>query len=167
MFQLVTEANIRAAAEIHAESWRESHKSFCSPAFIEAHTTETQIDYIRKELSRGKVFYLLYFDSPKGIVSLLENRIENLYVHPSQQRKGYGTQLLHYIEGLCCDNPTLWVLSNNHAAISFYRREGYEFTGNRRELRSDLAELEMKHVIFSGSVSPDGEKHRIKEENPA
>lgn len=167
MFQLVTEANIRAAAEIHAESWRESHKSFCSPAFIEAHTTETQIDYIRKELSQGKVFYLLYFDSPKGIVSLQENLIENLYVHPSQQRKGYGTQLLHYIEGLCSDNPTLWVLSNNHAAISFYRREGYEFTGNRRELRSDLAELEMKHVIFSGSVSPDGEKHRIKEENPA
>ena len=167
MFQLVTEANIHAAAEIHAESWRESHRSFCSPAFIEAHTTETQIDYIRKELSQGKVFYLLYSDSPKGIVSLLENRIENLYVHPSQQRKGYGTQLLHYIEGLCCDNPTLWVLSNNHAAISFYRREGYEFPGNRRELRSDLAELEMKHVIFSGSVSPDGEKHRIKEENPA
>lgn len=167
MFQLVTEANIPAAAEIHAESWRESHRSFCSPAFIEAHTIETQIDYIRKELSQGKVFYLLYSDSPKGIVSLLENRIENLYVHPSQQRKGYGTQLLHYIEGLYCDNPTLWVLNNNHTAISFYRREGYEFTGNRRELRSDLAELEMKHVIFSGSVSPDGEKHSIKEENPA
>lgn len=167
MFQLVTEANIHAAAEIHAESWRESHKSFCSPTFIETHTIETQIDYIRKELSRGKVFYLLYFDSPKGIVSLQENLIENLYVHPSEQRKGYGTQLLHYIEGLCSDNPTLWVLSNNHAAISLYRREGYEFTGNCRELRSDLAELEMKHVIFSGSVSPDGEKHRIKEENPA
>lgn len=149
MFQLITEANIRAAAGIHAESWRKSHKSFCSPAFIEAHTTETQIEYIRNELSQGKVFYLLYLDSPKGIVSLKGNLIENLYVHPSEQRKGYGTQLLRYVEGLCSENPTLWVLSNNQAAIFLYRREGYEFTGERRELRSDLAELEMRHVIFT------------------
>lgn len=149
MFQLVTEANIRVAAEIHAESWRESHKSFCSPAFIKAHTTETQIEYIRKELSQSKVFYLLYLDSPKGIVSLKGNLIENLYVHPSEQRKGYGTQLLRYVEGLCSDRPTLWVLSNNQSAISFYHQEGYEFTGNRRELRSDLAELEMRHDIFN------------------
>lgn len=34
MFQLVTEANIRAAAEIHAKSWKESHKSFCSSALF-------------------------------------------------------------------------------------------------------------------------------------
>lgn len=149
MFQLITEANIRVAAEIHAESWRESHKFFCSPAFVEAHTTETQIEYIRKELSQGKVFYLLYLDTPKGIVSLKGNLIENLYVHPSEQRNGYGTQLLHYVEGLCSDNPTLWVLSNNQAAMSLYSREGYEFTGNRRELRNDLAELEMQHNLFN------------------
>lgn len=149
MFQLVTESNIWAAAEIHAESWRESHKSFCSPAFIEAHTIETQIEYIRKELSQGKVFYLLYLDSPKGIVSLKGNLIENLYVHPSEQRRGYGTQLLRYVEGLCSENPTLWVLSNNQAAISLYLEEGYEFTGNRRELRGDLAELEMQHNMFN------------------
>lgn len=149
MFQLVTEANIRAAAEIHAQSWRESHRSFCSPAFIEAHTTETQIEYIRKALSQGKVFYLLYLDSPKGIVSVKGNLIENLYVHPTEQGRGYGTQLLRYAEGLCSDNPTLWALSNNQSAISLYLREGYEFTGNRRELRNDLAELEMQHKIFN------------------
>lgn len=149
MFQLVTKANLRIAGEIHAESWRESHKSFCSPAFIEAHTTETQIEYIRKEMLLGKVFYILYLDSPKGIVSLKENLIENLYVRPTEQRKGYGTQLLRYVEGLCSENPTLWVLNNNKAALSFYRREGYVFTGDCKELKNGLAEMEMRHNIFT------------------
>ncbi|MBM6896765.1 GNAT family N-acetyltransferase [Pseudoflavonifractor capillosus] len=97
----------------------------------------------------GQSFFLLYLDSPKGIVSLKGNLIENLYVHPSEQRKGYGTQLLRYVEELCSDKPTLWVLSNNQSTISLYRREDYEFTGNRRKLRSNLAELEMQHNIFN------------------
>ncbi|MBM6896766.1 hypothetical protein H9X86_05190 [Pseudoflavonifractor capillosus] len=67
MFQLVTETNIREAAKIHAESWRESHKFFCSPAFIEAHTIETQIEYIRKELSQGKVFSCFTLTPPRAL----------------------------------------------------------------------------------------------------
>lgn len=70
--------------------------------------------------------------------------IENLYVLPVEQRKGYGTMLLHYAEELCTSAPTLWVLSNNVSAISLYSREGYVFTGKSKELTKDIAELEMK-----------------------
>lgn len=150
MFHLVTESNLRTAAEIHGQSWRESHKSFCAPDFIQAHTTDAQMDYIRREIAQGKVFYLLTLDTPKGIVSLHGSLIENLYVRPGEQRKGYGTQFLHYAEGLCRENPTLWILSNNNAARSLYLREGYVFTGNRKELKHGLAELEMRHELFHG-----------------
>ena len=77
------------------------------------------------------------------------------------------TRLFVVIGGCGSDLRTLRLRVNIHAALACDRWEGYEFTRNRREIRIDLAELEMKHVIFSGSVSPDGEKHRIKEENPA
>lgn len=143
MFQVVTEANIEIAAKIHADSWRESHKQFCSADFVNAHTTERQIEYIKKEMILGKVFYLLTLDSPKGIVSVYGNLIENLYVSPDEQRKGYGAMLLHYAESRCIGNPTLWVLNNNIAAQSLYQKTGYVFTGKRKELSNTLEELEM------------------------
>lgn len=144
MFEPVTEENLKIAAEIHAESWRDSHKGFCSPAFVAAHTTERQTEYLRNEMAQGKSFYLLTLDTPKGIVSVKDDLIENLYVLPREQRKGYGTMLLHYAEQLCSKPPRLWVLNNNQAAISLYRRTGYGFTGTRKHLNDTLEELEMK-----------------------
>ena len=37
----VTEENLIYAAEIHAASWQDSHKSFCSPSFVEEHTVRS------------------------------------------------------------------------------------------------------------------------------
>ena len=59
LFELVTMLNIATAAEIHAISWRESHKSFCSKEFVDAHTTERQMKYIENEIKNGKQFYIL------------------------------------------------------------------------------------------------------------
>lgn len=143
MFQLVSETNLETAAWIHAESWRESHRGFCSPAFVQAHTTEAQSRYIRGEMRLGKRFYLLTLDSPKGIVSVWGRLIENLYVLPCEQRKGYGTMLLRHAEGQCEGPPTLWALSNNHVACSWYQRMGYVLTGRQKALNPSLAELEM------------------------
>jgi GNAT superfamily N-acetyltransferase len=151
VFELVTELNLRTAARIHAEAWRESHRTFCYPAFVEAHTTERQMAYIRKEQARGRAFYLLVLDSPKGIVSVSGSLIENLYVLPGEQRKGYGTMLLRHAERLCAGVPTLWVLSNNAAAQALYRGEGYVLTGRRRDLKDDLGELEMVKQMESAA----------------
>ena len=38
MIVSVTEENLLSAARIQAESWQESHRSFCSEAFVKAHT---------------------------------------------------------------------------------------------------------------------------------
>lgn len=143
MFVLVTEENIEQAAFVHAASWRESHRAFCSPVFIEAHTTQRQIAYIRDEMAKGRTFYMLVEECPKGIVSVLGNLIENLYVHPEAQRRGYGTRLLRYAQRLCLARPVLWVLNSNDAAHSLYLREGYTFTGAEKILNEHLRELEM------------------------
>ena len=144
LFELVTKQNIDIAAEIHAISWRESHKSFCSREFVEAHTTERQMKYIEKEIERGKTFYILFDTTAKGIVSIKDDLIEDLYVLPSEQRKGYGSNLLKYAESKCQGIPTLWILSNNIAAKSLYVKHGYTFTGNVKVLNNELQEMEMK-----------------------
>lgn len=42
--------NIIDATYIHAESWKESHRSFCSVEFVEAHTIERQREGCGSEL---------------------------------------------------------------------------------------------------------------------
>lgn len=102
--------------------------------------------YIERELECGKQFYVLIDTDAKGIVSIKDNLIENLYVLPSEQRKGYGTKLLHFAEQKCSSTPTLWILSNNEAAKNLYVKHGYIFTGNVKPLKNGLQELEMQFM---------------------
>lgn len=139
----VTPQNLMQAARIHAESWRESHRGFCSPDFVAAHTTQRQADYLTRELEQGKALWMLVLEEPAGIVSVWDNLIENLYVLPARQRQGCGSALLDFAVSRCAGTPTLWILSNNHRARSFYEKHGFQFTGQTHPLSGGLSELEM------------------------
>ena len=140
---IITENNIRDAGKIHSESWKESHKSFCSEEFVARHTEETQTEYIRSEISKGKDFYMLIDHVPVGIVSVCGSLIENLYVLPTEQRKGYGEMLLQYGLKQCNGIPSLWILSNNDRANAFYKKYGFVESGRKKQLGNDLFEVEL------------------------
>lgn len=139
----VTPQNLMQAARVHAASWRESHKGFCSPDFVAAHTPQRQADYLARELEQGKQLWMLVLEEPVGLVSVWGNLIENLYVLPTRQRQGCGSSLLDFAIAHCAGTPTLWILSNNHRARSFYEKHGFQFTGRTHPLSGGLAELEM------------------------
>ena len=139
----ITEENICDAGKIHADSWRESHKDFCSKEFIARHTAETQTEYLRSEQAKGKELYMLIDTIPVGIVSVQNSLIENLYVLPAEQRKGYGTKLLQYAIQRCNSIPTLWILSNNKRARYFYKKYGFSESGNIKPLKNNLFEIEL------------------------
>lgn len=142
-FVEVTELNIADAGCIHSKSWKVSHRSFCSAEFVEKHTPVAQADFLRRELAVGKQLYMLIDDCPVGIVSAHGDLIENLYVLPSEQRKGYGSQLLYYAIQLCSGNPRLWILNNNQGAYRLYTKNGFKETGNRKRLNDTLYEVEL------------------------
>ena len=120
----ITENNIGDAGKIHSESWKESHKSFCSEGFVARHTEEAQTEYIRSEIAKGKDFYMLIVHIPVGIVSIYDNVIENFYIIPSEQRKGYGAILLQYV-------------------LKQYKKYGFIESGKKKQLRNDLFEVEL------------------------
>lgn len=103
------------------------------------------MEYIREKIKNGSKFYLLYDKEPVAVVSINEGLIEDLYVLPSQQNKGYGTQLLGYVVakiqklGLI---PSLWILENNKGAERLYLRQGFVHTGNRNHITGKLDEVE-------------------------
>ena len=140
----VDEANITDAGRIHSESWKESHRSFCSAEFVEKHTPAAQADFLRREMNIGKTIYMLIGNYPVGIVSVYGSLIENLYVLPSEQRKGYGSQLLHYAIQRCSGIPCLWILNNNEGAYRLYSMYGFQETGRRKQLNDQLYEIEME-----------------------
>ena len=146
-FSLVTDENISVAAQIHAVSWQESHESFCSPEFVALHTPKRQEEYLRGEMKAGKAFWMLEEAGEYvGLVSVWDGLIENLYVLPEQQNKGYGTRLLFYALEKCKGTPTLWILSNNDGARRLYERNGFELTGKSKRLSATLSEMEMRYT---------------------
>lgn len=144
MIVRVNEENLMLAAQIHAESWRDSHSTFCSEEFVKQHTAAHQKLYLEKEMQEGKQLYMLIKEIPVGIVSIKESLIENLYVLPTEQHKGYGTELLLFAMEKCSGPPCLWVLDNNEKAQSLYRKYGFRVTGKKNPLSEQLSELEMK-----------------------
>ena len=54
-FADVGEENLSAAGYVHSESWKESHRGFCSAEFVAWHTPQAQTDYLRRELAAGKL----------------------------------------------------------------------------------------------------------------
>ena len=139
----VDKANIADAGRIHSESWKESHRSFCSAEFVEKHTPAAQAEYLRRKMDAGKSIYMLIDKYPVGIVSVHGSLVENLYVLPSEQRKGYGSQLLHYAIQHCSGTPCLWILNNNEGAYLLYSKNGFKETGNRKQLNESLYEMEL------------------------
>ena len=154
----VDETNIAAAGAVHAASWRESH-SFCTPEFVAAHTAETQTEYLRREMDGGKTLFLLLDPEPAGVVSVQEDLIENLYVLPEKQGRGYGSALLEFAASRCQSAPRLWVLNINEKARRFYEARGFRETGERRELNHGLAELEMSRSRLTEIRRAEAQSH--------
>ena len=47
-------------------------------------------------MNSGSKCYMLVEDEPIGIVSVTGSLIEDLYILPQKQNKGYGTKLLQF-----------------------------------------------------------------------
>ncbi len=140
----VNKTNLIQAATIHSISWKESHRAFCSPDFIESHTPDRQWDYLGNKMNSGTKVYMLVEEKPIGIVSVTNSLIEDLYVLPDMQNMGYGTKLLQYAIDQCTGTPTLWILENNVNAERLYQRMGFVRTGRRNSITSGLVEIEFE-----------------------
>lgn len=76
--------------------------------------------------------YFVYDDEfVKGLISIEGNEIKELYVDDFFQGKGIGSQLIEFaINNYKAEY--LWVLEKNSQAISFYKKHGFEVSGEKR-----------------------------------
>lgn len=135
-------SNIDQAARIHAVSWQASHRAFCAAAFLALHTPEHQKQYLLGKMQNGSRVFMLIDTEPAGVVSVIGSLIEDLYVLPEMQNRGYGTALLKFAVAQCAETPTLWILENNTGAELLYTRLGFQKTGRTNAITEKLAEIE-------------------------
>lgn len=140
----VTQEELPLAGFIHSESWRASHKDFCTEDFLARHSPEAQTAYLRGEMAQGKRLFFLRCPEPVGIVTVWGNLIENLYILPAMQNRGYGSVLLRYAMAQCEGTPALWILENNEGARRLYHRFGFRETGRANQLNDWLREIELE-----------------------
>ena len=50
----VTNENVREAAGVYAQSWHASHEAFCTLEFLAKHTDIYQLEYLKKEIQKGR-----------------------------------------------------------------------------------------------------------------
>ena len=81
----------------------------------------------------------------KGFVRVSDGRIEKLFVEPVLQSNGIGKALLDYAV-FKKNAKTLWALERNARAISFYRKNGFDLTGETRA-EEDTDEYLVKLIL--------------------
>ena len=67
----------------------------------------------------------------KGFIKISGNEIEKLFVEPVLQGQGTGRKLLDFAFHNC-GADYLWALEKNERAISFYQRNGFAVTGEKK-----------------------------------
>ena len=144
----VTEENAPLAGAVHAASWQASHRHFCPEEFVLRFDARRQTEYLLEGMRRGKQVWLLLDPEPAGLISLTEtgegSLIEDLYVLPECERRGYGGALLKAAIAQARGPVYLWILNNNLKALDYYQKRGFALSGREKPLSRSLSELEMR-----------------------
>lgn len=70
--------------------------------------------------------------------------IEDLYVLPECERRGYGGALLEVAIAQARGPVYLWILNSNVKALDYYQKRGFALSGREKPLSESLRELEMR-----------------------
>lgn len=139
-FRAADVADVRAIAELHADSWRRHYRGAYSDAFLDGDVVEDRLSVWSERLSSpgaesrtivaerggelvGFAHVVLDEDVVWGAL------IDNLHVTSALKRCGIGTRLLTIVAQAVLDRSSasgmyLWVLEQNTDAQAFYARRG-------------------------------------------
>ncbi|BBF41490.1 possible peptidase [Lachnospiraceae bacterium KM106-2] len=143
----ITQERLMEAANVYAESWVESHKTFCTEEYLNQHTVEYQYRFLLEKQENGWSLYAKCVDdSIKGIIGINKNtgEIGLLYVLPQEWGKGYGKELFAFVLEQV-GQPYLTVIDHNTRAIALYEKFGFRFSGEKRKLAENL--YECKYIL--------------------
>lgn len=145
--------------EVRLRALRESGSSYISS--FERESGYEENDW-KEEFSRGRWWVLSgQGGSPAGLIGATPFQgdwyLEYLWIAPAFRRRGLAARLVrHVIDSVTAEEGistvALWVLNENQAAYTLYKRLGFIADGTVQELRDGTGrkEIRMRLVVPSG-----------------
>lgn len=138
----VDESSAELIGQLHSSAWKQAYETIFMDDYISQDSSEKR----RKEcldalMNKTGTYYLISSENaPIGIVkvSIKESEvieIDSIYILNEYKNMGFGTAAIDYIKNEF-PNMTimLWVLEENHNAISFYKKNNFIFTKKKRQV---------------------------------
>jgi ribosomal protein S18 acetylase RimI-like enzyme len=166
----IRQAKIEDAADIarvQVETWQQAYKFLLPDDYLQSLSVEKKTEGWKNGLAdpykEQKAFVITLDDQIVGFNSIGPNRDADisdevgelcaLYIHPLFQKKGFGKQLSDYslttLDDWGYSKATLWVLTSNLAAQSFYQSQGWQKEGSVQEEYKDGIELHQTRYIIN------------------
>ncbi len=123
-------------ARIWQAIWQDTFRYF----FAECAVHRSGLDQIRATLEPFIPAYVVVVSEGRvvGIGARSGSYIDDLWIDPPYQGRGFGARLLDYLTGAIRRDghrhATLHVIARNHGARRFYEREGWRFVGHERRM---------------------------------
>ncbi|MGN0972554.1 MAG: GNAT family N-acetyltransferase [Aristaeellaceae bacterium] len=136
-------ADAQLISHIFATSWRKAYRGIVPQHYLDRLPEDYWVPSVRSWLESGRFSALMIYDGKRPVGCCIYGRgrdeghedwgeIVSLYLLPESTRQGFGHAALE--ESLSRMRQEgykrfyLWALEHNHAADSFYRREGFKPT---------------------------------------
>lgn len=141
MLRRLALADMGAAAQVHRIAFDQA-----MPWLVGLHTPDEDRWFYRERVfPTCRVWGRFDGDALSGIIAFREDWVEQLYVLPTAQRQGGGTELLDVAKS-ACERLELWTFQRNAPARRFYEARGFRLVEKTDGVRNEEREPDARYL---------------------
>jgi len=156
---LETKDEIKGKAAVHCQAWKEAYVGLVNQDFLDRRTMEMSLQSAQRAFDNG-ITTLIARDRERvvGFADFGRYRLDDLrdageiyaiYILKEYYGKGIGFALMKKALDALSEYPqtAVWVLTGNERAIRFYKRCGFEFDGQKKEIELGAPATEARMIL--------------------
>ena len=156
---LETKDEIKGKAAVHCQAWKEAYVGLVNQDFLDRRTMEMSLQSAQWAFDNG-ITTLIARDRERvvGFADFGRYRLDDLrdageiyaiYILKEYYGKGIGFALMKKALDALSEYPqtAVWVLTGNERAIRFYKRCGFEFDGQKKEMELGAPATEARMIL--------------------
>ncbi|MDX3971240.1 MAG: GNAT family N-acetyltransferase [Bradyrhizobium sp.] len=129
------------AAQIHRIAFDQA-----MPWLVGLHTPDQDRWFYRERVFQTcRVWGRFDGDQLSGVIAFRDGWVEQLYVRPAAQGRGFGTELLNVAKG-AYDRLDLWTFQRNASARRFYEMRGFALVEQTDGARNEEKEPDARYL---------------------
>ena len=157
--RLETKDEIKGKAAVHYQAWKEAYVGLVNQDFLDRRTMEMSLQSAQWAFDNG-IATSIAKDGERvvGFVDFGHYRLDGLhdagevyaiYVLKEYYGKDIGYALMKRAFDALSEYPqtAVWVLTGNERAIRFYKRCGFEFDGQKKEIELGTPATEARMIL--------------------